>query len=72
MDCCSANLPATRPTLRACANDERSNRSVITRLRLQKYRMVNVVLGRVVARLRAWRAGLADRRLIGRGESSVL
>jgi hypothetical protein len=68
----SANSPATRPTLRACANDERSNRNVIARLRLRKYRIVNFVFGRGVARLRLWRAGLAARRLTGRGESSVL
>jgi hypothetical protein len=68
----SANSPASRPTLRACSNDERSNRKVIARLRLRKYRIVNFVFGRAVARLRLWRAGLAARRLIGRGESFVL
>jgi hypothetical protein len=68
----SANSPATRPTLRACSKDERSNRKVIARFRLRKYRIVNFVFGRVVARLRPWRAGLAGRRLSGRGESPVL
>jgi hypothetical protein len=46
----SANSPAIRATLRACANDARSNLSVIGRLPSRKYRIVNFVPGRVVAR----------------------
>jgi hypothetical protein len=68
----SANSPAIRATLRACLNDDRSNVSVIVRFALRKYLIVNFVLARVGARLRARRTDLRDRRVGGGGEISVL
>ena len=68
----SANSLAMRASLHACWSDSSSKVSGFVRLPLRQYWIVNLVLGRVVARLRCRRAHLPKRRLIGEGEVAAL